>query len=196
MGRVILNISMSLDGFIAGPRIRDEEPMGDAGEKLHDWMFKGNTEGEANEFLAEFFENTGAYIMGKRTFELGLKPWGENPPFHAPCFVLSAEPGETISKQGGTSYNFVTDGIERALERAREAAGAKDVIVMGGAGAAQQYLNAGLLDEIYIHLSHVLLGDGTRLFDRLTIQPADLEAIAVAAKPGVTHLKFRMKDYM
>jgi dihydrofolate reductase len=192
MSKVILNMSMSLDGFIAGPNIRSEEPMGDKGEKLHEWMFRGETGEESEEFQVEFFKNTGAYIMGKRTLELGLEPWGENPAFHAPCFVLSHELRETIIKQGGTSYIFVTDGVESALKQAQEAAGKKDVVVMGGASAAQQYLNAGLLDEIYIHLVHVLLGGGTRLFDKLTIQPTDLEEIAVANRPGVTHLKFRI----
>ncbi len=192
MSKVILNMSMSLDGFIAGPNIRAEEPMVDEGEKLHEWMFRAKTGEKFEEFQDEFFINTGAYIMGKRTLDLGIGPWGENPAFHAPCFVLSDEPQNTIIKQGGTSYIFVTDGAESALKQAREAAGKKDVIIMGGASAAQQYLNAGLLDEIYIHLVHVLLGDGTRLFDKLTIQPADLEELAVATRPGVTHLKFRI----
>ena len=195
MSKVLLNISMSLDGFIAGPNIRPEEPLGDQGERLHEWMFEGGKTDEAPEELqTAFFVNTGTYIMGKRTFNLGLEPWGENPPFHAPCFVLSDEPCETITRQGGTSYIFVTVGIESALKQAQEAAGSKDVVIMGGADAAQQYLNACLLDEIYIHLVHVLLGSGTRLFDKLTIQPTKLEAIAVANRPNITHLKFRVRQ--
>lgn len=186
-------MSMSLDGFIAGPNIRPEEPMGDDGEKLHEWMFStDDTDGNLKDYKADFFELTGAYIMGERTFELGLKPWGENPPFHAPCFVLSAEPRETITKDGGTSYISVTEGIESALARAKEAAGSKNVIVMGGANAAQQYLNAGLINELHIHLVHMLLGDGTRLFDALTIKPTGLEKISLADADGVTHLKFRL----
>jgi dihydrofolate reductase len=194
MSKVILNISMSLDGFIAGPNIRPEEPMGDAGERLHEWMFEGSkTDEDPKELHDEFFENSGAYIMGKRTFDLGLEPWGENPPFHAPCFVLSDEPRDTIARQGGTSYIFVADGIESTLKKAQEAAGNKDVVVMGGANAAQQYLNASLLDEIFIHLVHILLGNGTRLFDNLKIKLTDLEEVAVTNGPGVTHLKFHMR---
>lgn len=192
MSKVILNISMSLDGFIAGPNIRTEEPMGDDGEKLHDWMFSGGKGSELEAVVADFFKNTGAYIMGKRTLDLGIGPWGDNPPFHAPCFVLSGKSHNTITKQGGTSYIFVTDGIESALKQAQEAAGNQDIVVMGGANAAQQYLNAGLLDEIHLHLPHILLGSGTRLFDKLTITAANLEKIAVAETPGATHLKFRI----
>lgn len=194
MSKVILNMTMSLDGFIAGPNVRPEEPMGDGGEQLHDWMFKaGNTDENPEEFQAEFFKDKGAYIIGGQTFELGFEPWGENPPYHAPCFVLSEEPRETIVMQGGTSYNFVTDGVESAIEQAKKAAGDKDVVVMGGANAAQQCLNASLLDELHIHVAHMLLGGGTRLFDKLTIQPTQLEEIAVANKPGVTHFKFRIR---
>lgn len=193
MSKVILKMSMSLDGFIAGPNIRPEEPMGDGGEKLHEWMFSADdTDENLKDYKADFFETTGAYIMGERTFELGLKPWGENPPFHAPCFVLSRNPRETITKDGGTSYISVTEGIESALAQAKEAAGSKNVIVMGGANAAQQYLNAGLINELHIHLVHMLLGDGTRLFDALTIKPTGLEKISLADADRVTHLKFRL----
>lgn len=194
MSKVIVKMSMSLDGFIAGPNIRPEEPMGDGGEKLHEWMFGADDSDEnLKDYKADFFETTGAYIMGERTFELGLKPWGENPPFHAPCFVLSRKPRETLTKDGGTSYVAVTEGIKDALARAKEAAGDKNVIVMGGANAAQQYLSAGLVDEIHIHLVHMLLGSGTRLFDALTIKPTALEKIALADADGVTHLKFRVR---
>lgn len=194
MGKVILNMSMSLDGFTAGPNIRPEEPMGDNGEMLHEWMFKsGKTDEGPEEFQVDFFRNAGAYIMGKRTCELGLEPWGKNPPFHARCFVLSDEPRETITKQGGTSYIFVTDGIESAHKQAKEAAGDKNVIVMGGANAAQQFLNAGLFDEIHLHLVHILLGEGTKLFDKLAEKPITLEKIAVADASDVTHLKFRIR---
>jgi dihydrofolate reductase len=191
MSKVILIISMSLDGFIAGPNIRAEEPMGDNGEKLHDWMFKGKGS-EVEAIVAEFFQNTGAFIMGKRTLDLGIGPWGDNPPFHAPCFVLSEKPNATITKQGGTSYTFVTDGVETALKQAQNAAGSKDIVVMGGAEVVQQYVNAGLLDEMHLHLVHILLGGGTRLFDKLTIKPTNLEKISVVDTPGVTHLKFRI----
>lgn len=192
MSKIILNISMSLDGFTAGPDIRPEEPMGDNGEKLHDWMFGSGISNETKAIVADFFTNTGAYIMGKRTLDVGLGPWGDNPPFHTPCFVLSGKSHQTITKQGGTSFIFITDGIESALKQAREAAGSRDIIVMGGAHTALQYLNAGLLDEMHLHLVHILLGSGTRLFANLTIPPTNLEKIAVVDTPGVTHFKFRV----
>jgi dihydrofolate reductase len=192
MSKVIVDITMSLDGFIAGPNIRPAEPMGDDGERLHDWMFGDQSSSESEAIKAEFFDNIGAYIMGGLTFELGQEPWGENPPYHAPCFVLSHTPRETITKQGGTSYNFVNDGIESALQQARAAAGSKDVLVMGGANAIQQFLNAGLVDELHLHVAHLLLGNGTRLFDKLTIKATELEKISTTDTQGVTHLKFRI----
>ncbi len=143
MSKVILDMSMSLDGFIAGPNVDVGQPMGDGGERLHDWMFLGKTGREATAFEEEWFEATGAIIMGRRTFDVGVVPWGDNPTFHAPCFVLSANAREEIVKEGGTTYTFVTNGIEGALEQARAAAGGKNIIVMGGANAAQQYIRAG-----------------------------------------------------
>ncbi|HTE57895.1 MAG TPA: dihydrofolate reductase family protein [Verrucomicrobiae bacterium] len=194
MSKLILNMTMSLDGFTAGPNIRPEEPMGDGGEELHRWMFAGgSTDENPGKFQTEFFENIGAYIMGRRTLDLGLEPWGENPPYHAPCFVLSKERHDTITKQGGTSFAFVTDGVHSAFKQAQAAAGSKDIIVMGGANAAQQFVNAGLFDELYIHVAHMLLGSGTRLFDNLTIKPTDLEKIAVTDALGATHMKFRFR---
>lgn len=161
--------------------------MGDGGEKLHDWMFNGKNPDEA-----ELFKTAGAVIVGKRTLDLGVEHWGDDPAFHVPVFVLSAESRDTITKEGGTSYVFVTDGAESALTQAREIAGDQDIIVMGGANAAQQYINAGLIDELHIHLVDLLLGDGIKLFDNLTIKPTDLEKIAADGAPGVTHLKFQV----
>jgi dihydrofolate reductase len=158
-------------------------------------MFSSESGSESKALAADFFKDIGAYIIGKRTLDLGIGPWGDNPPFHAPCFVLSEKSHNTITKQGGTSYMFVTDGIESALKKAQEAAGKKDIIVMGGANIAQQYLNAGLLDEIHLHVAHILLFGGTRLFDNLTITLTDLEKIVVVDMPGVTHLKFRILKY-
>lgn len=155
--------------------------MGDGGERLHDWMFLGQTGREA----------TGAIIMGRRTFDFGVVPWGYPPTFHAPSFVLSADAREEIVKEGGTTYTFVTDGIESALEQARAAAGGKNITVIGGANAAQQYIRAGLLDEMQIHLVPVLLGDGVRLFDHHGAGQVELERAEVIGAPGVTHLRFR-----
>ena len=192
MGKVILAMSMSLDGFIAGPK-DDTQPEREVGalDILHDWMFSGKTGREAEEWESAYLRHAGAFIMGRRVFELGVGPWGDNPSFHAPCFVLTHNARETIVKQGGTSYTFITDGIESALEKARVAAGEKDIVLNGGANAAQQYLKAGLLDEIDLHLVHVLLGEGIPLFEKTGTEPIKLEKISVTDAPGVTHLRFR-----
>jgi len=140
--------------------------------------------------------------MGRRMFSGGegaWEPdpradgwWGDDPPFHVPVFVLTHHARETLVMEGGTSFNFVTDGIGAALEQARAAAGDKDVLLAGGASIVQQYLKAGLLDELQIHIAPVLLGDGTSLFDRLGIESVGLEATRVIASPSVTHLRFRV----
>lgn len=189
---VVLEMSMSLDGFIAGPNIDMEQPMGEGGERLHEWMFSGKTEREADVDEEQAFKSTGAIVMGRRTFDLGVGPWGENPTFHAPCFVLSRDAHDTITKAGGTTYSFVTDGAQSAVAQARAAAGDKQIVVMGGANTAQQCLRAGLLEEIQIHLVPVLLGDGTRLFDQLDPEHIELDSTMVSTAPGVTHLRFRV----
>jgi dihydrofolate reductase len=208
----MLDISMSLDGFIAGPNQTLENPLGEGGERLHDWAFKvaswrerhGLEGGETNrdsEIVQEGVDATGAVVMGRRMFSGGEGPWeadpnadawwGDDPPFHVPVFVLTKHPRETVVKQGGTSFTFVTDGIEAALEQARTAAGDKDVLLAGGANVVQQYLQAGLLDELQIHVSPVLLGDGVRLFDNLGPESLELEITRVVESPGVTHLRYR-----
>lgn len=193
MANVILEMSMSLDGFIAGPK-DESNPNREVGalDILHDWMFRDKTGHEAEEWESAYLRPAGAFIMGRRLFDLGVGPWGENPTFHAPCFVLSHKAQEPIVKQGGTSYTFITDGIESALEKARAAAGEKDMMLSGGANAAQQYLKAGLLDELNLHLVHVLLGEGIRLFEKLGPQQRNLEKVRVAEAPGVTHLRFHV----
>jgi dihydrofolate reductase len=134
----------------------------------------------------------GAGIVGRRMLDLGLGPWGENPTFHMPIFVLSHETREPINRQGGTTYTFVTEGIESTLQQAQEAAGGKDIMLLGGANAAQQYLKAGLLDEIHLHLVPVLLSEGIRLFENIGTQQINLEQMSVIEEPGVTHLRFRV----
>jgi dihydrofolate reductase len=124
--------------------------------------------------------------------DLGIGPWGENPTFHMPIFVLSHEPHKPITRKGGTTYYFVTDGIESALKQAEEAAGGKGIMVLGGANAAQQYLKAGLLDEIHLHLVPVLLGEGIRLFENTGTERIKLEQISLTENPGVTHFRFRV----
>ena len=193
MGKVIFDISMSLDGFIAGPK-DDDKPDRELGglDILHDWRFgsKSATENEAYE--VEKFKPMGAGIVGRRMLDLGIGPWGENPTFHMPMFVLSHETRKPITKQGGTTYYFVTAGIESALKQAEEAADGKDIMVLGGANAAQQYLKAGLLDEIHLHLVPILLGDGIRLFENTGTEHIELEKISMIEEPRVTHFRFRV----
>jgi len=213
MPRLILDISMSLDGFIAGPNQTLEQPLGEGGELLHEWAFRlaswrkphglsGGETGTVDDVVVEeSLGAQGAVVMGRRMFSGGEGPWeddpnadawwGDNPPFHVPVFVLTHHPRETVVKKGGTTFTFVTDGIESALEQARAAAGDKDVSLAGGAHVAQQYLKAGLLDELQIHLVPVLLGGGVRLFDQLGPDPTELQSTRVIESSGVTHLKFR-----
>ena len=213
MPQLILDISISLDGFVAGPGQTLEEPLGRGGESLHRWAFgarawresHGLSGGERNadsELMEDLLRNRGATVMGRRMFSGGSGPWeqdpnadawwGDEPPFHHPVFVLTHHEREPETKQGGTTFTFVTDGIESALQQAREAAGGKDVAIGGGASVAQQYLKAGLLDELHIHVAPLLLGDGVRLFeDHLGAEPRELELVGVIDSPAVTHLRYR-----
>jgi dihydrofolate reductase len=160
--------------------------------------------GETNadsEVFEESVANTGAFLMGRRMFSGGAGPWdadpnadgwwGDDPPFHVPVFVLTHHPRETVTKQGDTSFTFVTDGIEAALEQARAAAGDKDISIAGGADVVQQYLAAGQIDEFQVHVAPLLLGDGVRLLDQLDTRP-ELEVTRVLGSPVVTHLKYRV----
>ena len=213
MAQLTLNITMSLDGFIAGPNQTLDKPLGEGGERLHEWLFAlasfreqhGLSGGETNADTTVFEESlsaTGAVVMGRRMFSGGEGPWeddsnadawwGDDPPFHVPVFVLTHHVRETMNKRGGTSFTFVTDGIEAALDQARAAAGDKDVSLAGGADVVQQYLRAGLLDELQIHVVPLLLGDGVSLFDHLGGEPVKLEATRVIESPSVTHLRFRV----
>jgi dihydrofolate reductase len=214
MTRLICDISVSLDGFVAGPNQTLEQPLGEGGEQLHEWLFglrsfrerhglgDDGATGPDDDVAAEWQDAAGAHVMGRRMFSGGAGPWaddpnpngwwGDDPPFRAPVFVLTQHARDPLVLQGGTTFTFVTEGIEAALEQARAAAGGKDVALAGGASIVQQYLKAGLLDELQIHLAPVLLGDGVHLFDRLGIDPVRLEATRVIASPAVTHLRFRI----
>jgi dihydrofolate reductase len=211
MSRLRFQISVSLDGFVAGPNPSEEHPLGEGGEQLHEWVVKlaawrrphGREGGETNASSAVFEEavdNVGATIMGRKMFGGGPGPWGEDPwegwwgddpPFHTPVFVLTHHEREPLAKEGGTTFTFVTDGIESALAQARDAAGGKDVALGGGADVAQQYLAAGLVDELLLNVVPVLLGEGTRLFDNLSASDLGLEQVQVVEAPGVAHLKYR-----
>jgi dihydrofolate reductase len=189
MSKVRLEMSVSLDGFVTGPDVGPDEPMGRGGEQLHDWMFAGRSATEVEEFMRARFSEIGAVIVGRRMADLGIGAWGDEPAFHAPCFVITHRPAEKIVKKGGTSYVFVTDGIEAALEQARAAAGSRDVQVAGGANVARQYLNARLIDEVRLALVPVILGSGARLFEGVE---GDVRFVAHGAEshPGVTHLGY------
>jgi dihydrofolate reductase len=205
MGQVIADITMTLDGFIAGPDDGVDKPLGEGGERIHQWLYDSSSWRERhgqeggdtrpdNQLVDEAVERTGAIVMGKRMYENGSGPngWGDNPPFHKPVFVLTHEAREPAVEEGGTTFTFVTEGIENALEQARAAAGEKDVAVGGGANAIQQFLEAGLIDELQVHVAHVLLGGGIPLFDRLGPEQIELESTRVIDAPGVTHLQFRV----
>jgi dihydrofolate reductase len=194
MTKVKADISISLDGFIEGAR-------GDV-DRLHQWVYEleswreahgmeGGETGSDSDVLAEIFENTGAVLMGRTMFDVSEEPWGDEPPFRMPVFVLTHRPRETLVKQGGTTFHFVTDGLESALAQARAVAGEKDVAVAGGASIFQQLIKAGLLDEIQVHVVPVLLGAGTRLFGHLDA-PFELECSRVLESPVVTHLRYRV----
>jgi dihydrofolate reductase len=201
VAKVVFDITTSLDGFVAGPNDSLELPLGEGGEKLHEWVFglaswrephglEGGETGRDSDVLEEAMGNLGAFVVGRRMFDLA-QGWGEEPPFHAPVFVLTHVARDPLAKKGGTTFTFVNDGIESALRQAQAAAGGKDVGIWGGANTIQQYLRAGLIDEFQIHIAPLLLGGGVRLFDQA---PADLEleTTRVLESPRVTHLKFRV----
>src|SRR5215216_7650561 len=190
MTKVIFDISMSTDGFVTASNVGPEEPMGDGGQRLHEWAF---SEHERNrELLAEAVNFVGALIAGRRTYDLSVPWWGADGPAgpaRVPVFVVThAEPEEV--PEGGV-YTFVTDGIESALEQAKAAAGEKDVAVMGGADIGRQFIEAGLVDEISIHLVPVLFGSGTRMFEHLGGGHVQLETTSVIETPSAIHMRFR-----
>ena len=192
MGKVTSYISVSLDGFITDPNASVGTPLeGNDPGRLSDWQFDAKTETDAA-IVDEMFESTGAVLMGKRMFDVGFEPWGDPPPYGMPVFIVTHEQREPLPMQGGTTYNFVTDGIETALELARAAAGEKNVGIWGGANIMRQYLTAGLLDEMEIHLVPILLGRGVRLFEDLTSESFELRRIRCIETPGATHLLFEV----
>ena len=188
---IIASFSMSLDGYIAGPNVTVANGMGDGGESLHDWMFVGKTGEEAEAFQLDLLASTGAFLMGRTMLDVGIEPWGDNPTFRAPVFVVTHRPSETIQRLGGTSYTFVTDGLKAALELAKRAAGGKDIRVEGGASIVRQYLNDGTIDELHLDIVPILLGGGTSLFVASDARPMEFEATGDVGPDGVTHLIFR-----
>ena len=191
MGLIYADMSMSLDGFIAGPNVSVANGMGDGGERLHDWMFAGKSGAEAEAFEEERLASSGAFVMGRTMLDVGIAPWGDNPTFHAPVFVVTHRPAEPIVKAGGTSYTFVTDGPDAVLRLARQAAGDQDICVAGGAAIVQQYLRAGVIDELRLHLVPIILGDGVRLFTGPDDRSIELAASGDVDAHGVAHLVCR-----
>jgi dihydrofolate reductase len=221
VSRLRFKISMSLDGFVAGPSQSVENPLGIGGMRLHEWFFglagaraqsgldappaagvrRVGGEGNGSAMIVEeSLANIGATVMGRNMFGGHPGPWnkatpwigwwGTDPPFHHPVFVITRYPRDLLELEGGTTFTFVTDGIESALEQARRAAGEKDVSLAGGASVAQQYLAAGVVDEMEINLVPTLLGSGERLFDGVGDNLHRLELVRTVATPQVTHLKF------
>ena len=209
MGLVTCQISISLDGFVAGPNQSLDNPIGEGGLRLHEWVFgtaawrrmEGQEGGEDSQDSKVFYEASqgiGAYVMGRKMFGGGSGEWdrewkgwwGPDPPYHVPVFVLTHHPREPLTMEGGTTFNFVTDGIESALEQAQAAAGDQVVSIAGGASAVQQVLAAGRLDELFLHVVPVVLGAGERLLEG--VGDPELELVKVIASPAVTHIKYRI----
>jgi dihydrofolate reductase len=213
MSRLRCHISISADGFVAGPNQSEENPLGEGGERLHDWAVslaawraphdkEGGEVNASSQVMQETLAGVGAGVMGRNMFgpvtggDWGDGQWkgwwGDDPPYHNDVFVLTHHPREPVEMRGGTTYHFVTDGIERALERAKASAGGRDVRLWGGAQVIQQYLAAGLLDELELHIAPVLLGGGARLFDDLGDAEVGLEQVRAVEAPGVAHVKYRV----
>jgi dihydrofolate reductase len=210
MGSVTCQISISLDGFVAGPNQSLENPIGEGGMRLHQWLFdtaswreqqglEGGVRTADSEVVETLVKSVGAYIMGRKMFGGGDGPWdetwkgwwGDEPPYHTPVFVLTHHARRPVPMGGGTTFTFVTEGIESALEQARSAAGDKDIVIAGGAHAVQQYIAAGALDELYLHIVPVVLGAGERLLEN--VGDPTLRPINVVASPAVTHIKYRIE---
>jgi dihydrofolate reductase len=212
MSKVRVHMMASLDGNVAGPNRSVDTPFGQGTAHFLDWLFKlrgfrqlqgmeGGETGPSDDVIREAAENVGATIMGRNMFGGGPGPWsaepwngwwGENPPFHTPVFVLTHHAREPLAMQGGTVFNFVTDGIGSALEQARRAAGDQDVRIGGGANVVNQYLAAGFVDELELHVVAMILGGGARLFENLGDARPRLELLRAVATPEVTHLKYRL----
>ena len=201
---VFVDVGVSLDGYLAGPNRGPRNPMGGSSTNIHQWIFAtasfrehiglpgGDATSPDDAIVKAIFARAGAYVMGRHMFEEGEVAWPENAPFHAPVFVLTHGPREPWPRPGGTTFHFVTDGIESALEQARAAADGKDVRISGGAATIRQYIQAGRVEEITLHVAPVLLGSGIRLLDGLNSADLELEQLNAVASPLVTHIRYRV----
>lgn len=188
MRKVVVDIAMSLDGFIAGTNVSPQLPMGDDGLRLHDWIFDKKTDIDSN-MIKEVMETSGAVIVGRHTYDVAIDDaWGGESPFPMPALVVSHRKAEKIVE----GFTFITGGIEETLQQAKAIGGNKNIWIMGGANIIRQFIKAGLVDELEIHLSHILLRKGTRLFDDTLTSVIDLERIRSIGSDAVTHLRFRI----
>lgn len=204
MSKVFFDVGISLDGYIAGPNRGPKNPLGDGGVGLHDWMFRTKTfrdrleiggEGETggdDDIVKSLFARPGANVMGRGTFDEGEANWPEEAPFGAPVFVLTHDVREPWKRPGGTTFYFVTDGIESALAQAKAAAGSRDVRISGGAETIRQYLDAGHVDEFTLHIAPVILGEGVRLFHRMKPEKLKFEQTASSGSTLATHVSYRV----
>ena len=211
MSIIHYDVSMSLDGFVAGPNQSKDNPLGVNGLLLHEWMrkleiwrkqagFEGGKKNANTQVLSERKYENGAIVMGRNMFGGGPGPWkdlswkgwwGENPPFHKPTFVLTHYPRATLEMEGNNTFTFVTEGIETALELAKKTAKGKDIAIAGGGNTAKQVISTGLMDEITIHLVPVFLGSGVKLFDLESVSSIKLEQVEVVNGPSVVHLRYK-----
>jgi len=198
MSRVTCQISVSLDGFVAGPRQGPDDPIGVGGMRLHRWVFDSEENSLDRRIANSVVGDNGAFVMGRNMFGPGRGEWdeswrgwlGKDPPYHRPVFVLTHHERAPLEMEGGTTFHFVTGGIEDALEQARAAAGPKDVSIAGGASTVNQYLAAGHIDELFLHVAPVVLGDGARLFEGLG--DLQLEPVEAVHSPLATHVRYRV----
>jgi len=204
MSKVFFDVGISLDGYIAGPNGGPQNPLGDEGIKIHNWMFKqkaflqhinlegGETDNIDNDIIESIFNRIGANIMGKRMFVEGEANWPEDAPFHCPVFVLTHEKREPWIRPGGTTFYFTDDDIHTVLAKAKKLAGKKDVRISGGARVIQQYLNAGLIDEFSLHIAPIIMGSGVHLLEHLDKSKFSFEIKDVVNSPTVTHLFYNV----
>jgi dihydrofolate reductase len=206
MSKVFVDLGISLDGFIAGPNGGANNPLGDNGLKIHEWMFKQKAfikhlnlpgDGETgidNDLVDKTFNRIGANIMGKNMFIEGEANWPENSPFHCPVYVFTKEKRESWKRPGGTTFYFVNDDIHKVLEKAKKDAENKDVRISGGADVVRQYLNAGLVDELTLHVAPIMFGNGVRLFENIDKEKFSLEIVDAVNSSSVTHLFYKVNN--
>ncbi|WP_028926593.1 dihydrofolate reductase family protein [Pseudonocardia acaciae] len=203
MAIVTADLMVSLDGFMAGTDVSVSKPGGEGADALHEWIaslaswrerqgLSGGSRDRDSEVIGDWFDATGAVVMGRMMYDTGEAHWGEDPPFRTPVFVLTHRPRPTLVKQGGTSFTFVTEDIRDAVERARAVAGDGNVDIAGGADTVQQALRAGVVDQLRLHVLPVLIGAGLRLFDNLGADRPRLEQVGVAEGAGAAHLTYRV----